>query len=158
MRYGHLCGFLEAKLVILGPIEFLFVLPINLIVNVGQNKFKVDIPKNVAKIAKLRPKIGQIPLLSLDINGHNSIIFHPILTFFILNCLFLRDESNGAPFFAPRPHMGKIVRMDPKPTFKKSERVLAFPFDPYLIIKVSKIIGLNPPPPLKRGVVDDYLG
>ena len=52
----------------------------------GKNKFEVDILKNVAKIANLRPKIGQIPLLSLDFNGHNSIIFHPILTFFILNC------------------------------------------------------------------------
>ena len=78
----------------------------------------------------LRPKIGQIPLLSLDIIRHNSIIFHPFLTFFILNRLFLRDKSNGVqikdlsllvkilvfgPIFAPRPHMGKIVRMDPKP-------------------------------------------
>ena len=33
--------------------------------------------------------------------------------------------------------MGKIVRMDPKP-----------PFNPYLIIKLSKILGLKPPPPL----------
>ena len=89
-----------------------------------QNKFEVDILKNVAKIANLRPKIGQIPLLSLDINWQNSIIFYPILTFFILNCLFLRDESNGVqikalsllvkilvfgPIFAPRPHIGKIV-------------------------------------------------
>ena len=125
-----MCGFLEAKLVILGPIDFLFGLPINLIVNAGQNKFEVDILKTVTKIANLRPKIGQIPLLSLDFNGHNSIIFHPILTFFVLNCLFLRDESNGVqikalsllvkilvfgPIFAPRPHMGKIVRIDPKP-------------------------------------------
>ena len=86
-----MCGFLEAKPVILGPIDFLFGLPINLIVNAGQNKFEVDILKKVARIANLRPKIGQIPLLSLDFNRHNSII----LTFFILNCLFLRDESNG---------------------------------------------------------------
>ena len=117
-------------LVILGLIDFLFGLPINLIVNAGQNKFEVDILKNVAKIANLRPKIGQIPLLSLDIIWHNSIIFYPILTFFILNCLFLGDESNGVqikaisllvkilvfgPIFALRPHMGKIVSMDPKP-------------------------------------------
>ena len=115
----------------MGPIDFLFGFPINLIVNVGQNKFEVNISINVAEIANLRPKIGQIPLLSLDINGHNSIIFYPILTFFIINCLFLRDESNGVqikarylfvkilvfgPIFAPRPHMGKIVRMDPEPT------------------------------------------
>ena len=84
----------------LGPIDFLFGLPINLIVNGGQNKFEVDILKNVAKIANLRPKIGQIPLLSL-----------------ILKCLFLRAKSNGVQIRAisPRPHMGKIVRMDPKP-------------------------------------------
>ena len=62
--------FLGAKLVILGPTDFLFGLPINLIVNAGQNKFEVDILKNVAKIANLRPKTGQIPLLSLDINRH----------------------------------------------------------------------------------------
>ena len=68
---------------ILGPTDFLFGLPINLIVNAKRNKFEVDILKNVAKIANLRPKTGQIPLLSLDINGHNSIFFHPILTFFI---------------------------------------------------------------------------
>ena len=81
---------------------------------IGQIKFEVDILKNVAKIANLRPKIGQIPLLSLDILWYNSIIFYPILTSFILNCLFLRAESNGVQIiFAPRPHMGKIVRMDP---------------------------------------------
>ena len=74
---------MSAKLVILGLTDFLFGLPLNLIVNAGQNKFEVDILKNVAKIANLKPKTGQIPLLSLDINGHNSIIFNPILTFFI---------------------------------------------------------------------------
>ena len=82
LRYGHLWGFLEAKLVILGLIDFLFDLPFNLIVNAGQNKFEVDILKNVAKIANLRPKIGQIPLLSI------TRFFHPILTFFILNCFY----------------------------------------------------------------------
>ena len=99
-------------------------MPINLIVNAGQNTFEGDILKNVAKIANLRPKIGQIPLLSLDNIGHNSIIFYPIFTFFILNCLFLRDESNGvqikdfgvSPHFCSGSQMGKIVRMDPKPS------------------------------------------
>ena len=84
MRYGHLCGFLEAKLVILGPIDFLFGFCMqdtfarathsakrarddrvsciqiwfayqSYSVNAGQNKFEVDILKNVAKIANLRP-------------------------------------------------------------------------------------------------------
>ena len=118
-------------MVIFNPIDFLLGFPINLNVNTWQNNFEVDISKNVAKIANLRPKIGQIPLLSLDNNWHNSIIFHPILNFLILICLFLKVESNGfqikaisllvnilvfGPIFAPRLHMGKIVRMDPKPT------------------------------------------
>ena len=35
-------------------------------------------------------------LLSLNINGHNSVIFHPILTlFFLLNAPFFEDKSNG---------------------------------------------------------------
>ena len=111
----------------------------------------------MAKIANLRPKIGQIPTLSLDINGHNSIIFYLILTF-----LFLRDESNGVQFkalpplvkilvfgtlFAPEASHGENCAHGPKTTLKKLGRVLAFPFNPYLIIKVSKIIGLTPPPP-----------
>ena len=48
---------------ILGPIDFKFGFPIiNLKVNVEQNKFEVDILKNVAKIANFRPKIGQLSL------------------------------------------------------------------------------------------------
>ena len=124
LRYGHLCGFLEAKLVILGPIDFLFGLPINHIVNAGQYLKKCG--QNSQLKAQNRPDTTFEP----DFNGHNSIIFHPILTFFILNCLFLRDESNCvqikaiyllvkilvfSPIFAPRPDMGEIVRMDPKP-------------------------------------------
>ena len=95
LRYGNFCGFSGAKIVILSPIDFQCCLPINLNANAQQYKFEVDILKNMAKIANSSPKIGQIPLLSLAINGHNSIIFHPILTFFILNCLLVRDESNG---------------------------------------------------------------
>ena len=81
---------MEAKLVILGSIDFYFGLPINLIVNAEQNKFEVDILKNVAKIAKL----GQLPLLSQNINGVNSIIFNPILNFLFLMAFF-RDKSNS---------------------------------------------------------------
>ena len=60
LRYGHLCGFLEAKMVILGPIDFLFGLPINLNINAGKNKFEVDIFKNVVKISNFRPKITRL--------------------------------------------------------------------------------------------------
>ena len=49
-------------MVILGPIDFLIELPINLNVNYRQNEFEVDILKNVAKIANFWPKIGQLPL------------------------------------------------------------------------------------------------
>ena len=113
----------------------------------------------MAKIANLRPKIGQIPLLSLDsnTNWHNSIIFHPILTFFIFNCLFYetnRMVSNLKLYlfwlrfwcFSPFLLRGLCTwgncAHGPKTTLKKSGRVLAFPFNPYLIIKFSKIIGL----------------
>ena len=99
----------------------------------------------MAKIANLRPKTGQIPILSLDINLHNSIIFHPILTFFIWNCLFSRDESNGVqikapsllvnflvfgPIFAPRPHMRKIVRAWTQNRPKKVGTCPALPLQP----------------------------
>ena len=43
-------------MVISGPIDFLFGLPINLNINGEQNKFEVDILKNAAKIANLRPE------------------------------------------------------------------------------------------------------
>ena len=106
--------------------DFLFGFPIN----IKAKKIEVDILKNVTKIADFRLKIGQIPLLSQNINGHNSVILHPILTCLILNCLFFWDQVIGVkikalyllvkilvfgPIFAPRPHIGKIVRMDPKP-------------------------------------------
>ena len=77
---------------------------------IWQNKFEVDIFKNVAKIANLRPKIGQIPLLSLEIIGHNSIIGVQIKAISLLVKILV-----FGPIFAPRHHMGKIVRMDPKP-------------------------------------------
>ena len=121
--------------------------------------------KNVAKIADLRPKIGQIPLLSLDFNGHNSIIFHPILTFFILNCLFLRNESNGVqikalslfvkilvfgPIFAPRPQWVKLCAWTQNHP-KKSERVLAFPFRLQPVSHIESFQNYRPEPlPLKH--------
>ena len=75
MRNGRLSGFLEAKMVISGPIDFLFGLPVNLNVNARQNKFEIYVLKNAAKIVNLRPKIGQIPLLSLNIMGITRLFF-----------------------------------------------------------------------------------
>ena len=43
--------FLLAQMAKLSPINFIIGLPINLYVNGGQNKFKVSVSKNVAKIA-----------------------------------------------------------------------------------------------------------
>ena len=58
------------------------------------------------------------------------VIFHPILTVILKNCLLFRDKSNDekfkalspcvmilifGPIFAPRPRMGNIVHKDPKP-------------------------------------------
>ena len=49
-------------MVIFGLIDFQFGLTINLRVNAEQNKFEVDILKNVSNIANFRPKIGQLSL------------------------------------------------------------------------------------------------
>ena len=46
-------------MVIFGSIDFQFGLRINLNVN-EQNKFEVDILKNVAKIVNFRPNIGHL--------------------------------------------------------------------------------------------------
>ena len=66
----------------LGLIDFIIGLYIKVNVNGGQNKFEVHISKHLAKMAINWHKIGQMPLLSLNINGHNSVIVHLILTFF----------------------------------------------------------------------------
>ena len=57
-------------------------------------------------LEKTRLKV--MDTLSLDRPGHylhNSIIFYPISTFFILNCLFLRDKSNGVSEGRRYPNM-----------------------------------------------------
>ena len=126
----------------------------------------------MAKIANLRHKTGQIPLLSLDINGHNSIIFHPILTSFILNCLLFQEPNRMvsklkryifwlifwclAPFFLRGLTWVKLCAWTQNHP-KNSGRVLPFPFNPYLIIKVSKIIGLNPPLKSKKSTLKKQL-
>ena len=65
-----------------------------------------------------------MPLLSLNINWNNSVIFHPILTFFYYLKLldFLVMILLFGPIFAPRPQIGKIARMQhgPKTTLQKS--------------------------------------
>ena len=50
-------------------------------INYEQNKFEVHISKNVAKMANFRPKVGQDAMFAPTYNGHNSIIFYPLLTF-----------------------------------------------------------------------------
>ena len=66
----------------LGPIYFQIGLPLNNHVDDGQNKFKVHISKNMDKIANFQPKIGQDTNFTPTLNGHNSAISHPILTFY----------------------------------------------------------------------------
>ena len=61
-------------MVISGPIDFLFGLPINLNVNAGQNKFEVDILKYGAKIANFKaqnwPDTTFEEGVPTDINAH----------------------------------------------------------------------------------------
>ena len=66
-------------------------LPIKLNVNNGQNKFEVDILKNVAKIANFRPTATFFRDLSICITHFLSFFIRS----FLFNCLFFRDESNG---------------------------------------------------------------
>ena len=114
----------------LGLIEFKLGLYIKINVNNGQNKFEVHISKNVAKMAILWPKIGQRHFGARASHGHNLAIFHQILTneHTKMTSSLRRIEWNKnsklyllvlyigflAPFFAPRPHMGNVVRMDLK--------------------------------------------
>ena len=65
LRYGHFGEFLEFfrdRIANLGLIDFKLGLYIKVNVNSWQNKFEVHISKNVAKMAVLWPKIGQMPL------------------------------------------------------------------------------------------------
>ena len=59
-------------------------LPLRINANNGQNQFEVHISQNMAKIANLQPKIGQDVTFAPTLNGHNSGIFHLILTFTLL--------------------------------------------------------------------------
>ena len=46
----------------------------------GQNKFEVHILKNVARMTNYLLKMGQDATFVRTLNGHNSVICHPILT------------------------------------------------------------------------------
>ena len=63
-----------------GLIDSKLGLYIKINVNHGQNKFKVHISKNVAKMAISWPKIGQRHFGARASHGHNLAIFHQILT------------------------------------------------------------------------------
>ena len=78
-----------------------------------------------AKVA-FQPKIGQDATFAPTLNWHNSAIFYPILTTDYIKMMSLSRRIEWCsirfilvfsfdPFFAPRPHMGSIARMDPKP-------------------------------------------
>ena len=71
-----------------------------IIARIESNKFEVDILNNVTKIANLRSTVQNrpyMPLLSLNINGHNSVIFHPILTYFIFKLLAFSRRFEWCP-------------------------------------------------------------
>ena len=71
LRYGHFCGFLEDKMVNLGPVDFQMGWPLSINAIDGQNKFEVH-------ISKIWPKW---PIFGPTLSGHNSAIYYPILTF-----------------------------------------------------------------------------
>ena len=70
LRYGHFSNFLKFfgdRMANLGLIDFKLVLYIKVNVNDGQNKLKVYISKNLAKMAMNLHKIGQMSLLGKNI-------------------------------------------------------------------------------------------
>ena len=111
--------FLWTKMAKLSPIDFKISLLVDL-VNNGQNKFEVDISKHVAKISNFGPK--QATLARGLLMGISRYFFK--ITFFLetnrmvtkaeLYLLLLRFWFI-ALFFAPKPRMGRIACMDPKP-------------------------------------------
>ena len=129
LRYGHFREFLEFfwdRIADLGLIDSKLGVYVKVNVNNGQNKFEVHISKNVAKMAILWPKIGQRHFGARASHGHNLAIFHQILTneHTKMTSSLRRIEWNKialspcfiycffGPIFAPRPHMGNVVRMD----------------------------------------------
>ena len=131
LRYGHFGEFLEFfgdRMADLGLIDSKRGLYIKINVNNWQNKFEVHISKNVAKMAILWPKIGQRHFGARASYGHNlAIFFHQILTNEhtkmtsslrriewnqILSSISLFHILVFGPIFAPRPHMGNVLRMD----------------------------------------------
>ena len=111
-------------------IYFSLGLHLNIGVTDRQNKSESHISIDIAKLATSQSKIGQDATFAPPLNGHNSAIFHLILTSDHIKMISLRDKSNGVnnlvlsdsfefsvfdTFFSLRPHMGSIARMDPKP-------------------------------------------
>ena len=111
------------------------------------------------------PRLGK----TLKINWHNSVIFHPILTFFC-KCSFLKQIEWYMVtitklyflyfrfWFLPQflPHMGSIAHMDPKQSSKCREVSLVdyvYPARPsllgHIIMKhiVGQYVSWPPPPP-----------
>ena len=56
---------------------------------------KTNLGLKLAKIANLRPKIGQMQLLSLNINGHNSVIFIRFDAFYFKLLVFSKSKNKG---------------------------------------------------------------
>ena len=133
----------------LGFIDSKLGLYIKINVNHGQNKFKVHISKNVAKMAILWPKIGQRHFGARASHGHNLAIFHQILTneHTKMTSLLRRIEWNKIlssislfyilvfwPHFCSEASHGQCCTYGLKTTLKLLVHVLAI---------------MPPPPPLK---------
>ena len=92
--------------------------------NNGQNKFEVHALQSVAKMNNYLPKMGQDATFARTLKGHNSVIFHPILTFdhtkLINSSRQIEFFKVGVDwvFFIRKPHLGNNGHMDQKPPQK----------------------------------------
>ena len=133
----------------LGLIDSELGLYIKINVNKGQNKFKVHISKNVARMAILWPKIGQRHFGARASHGHNLAIFHQILTneHIKMTSLLRRIEWNKIlssislfyilvfwPHFCSEASHGQCCTYGLKTTLKLLVHVLAIMASSYLKI------------------------
>ena len=79
----------------LGLTDFKIGLYIKGNVTAGQNKFEVHIYQFAQNGHQLAQNMPDATLATWTLFGHNLVIFHPILTFFLFKCLFFKDKSNG---------------------------------------------------------------
>ena len=155
-------SFFGDRMADLSLIDFKLSFYIKVNVNKGQNKYEVNISKNVAKMAILWPKIGRRHFGARASHGHNLAIFYPILTneHTKMTSSLRRIEWNKIlssislfcilvywPHFCSEASHRQCCTNGLKTTLKLLVNVLAIMASSCLKIVFLQKSGLTPPPP-----------